>query len=111
MQNYYKYSKSVFIGKSLNVKFKLDGGQNPIEAAKLNCRIYHGPYVSNFSEIYKILQLNKVAKKIETFEELSSNLIIDLETPKKDDYISSAMDKLEKNISIDTMKLINNFLI
>ena len=111
LQNYYKYSKSVFIGKSLNVKFKLDGGQNPIEAAKLNCRIYHGPYVSNFSEIYKILQLNKVAKKIETFEELSSNLIIDLETPKKDDYISSAMDKLEKNISIDTMKLINNFLI
>ena len=33
--------------------------QNPIEAAKLNCKIYHGPYVTNFSDIYEIL-----AKKI-----------------------------------------------
>ena len=64
LQNYYKYSKSVFIGKSLNKKFKRDGGQNPIEAAKLNCKIYHGPYVYNFEEIYKILEKNGISKKL-----------------------------------------------
>ena len=37
-------------------KLKNDGGQNPIEAAKLGCKIYHGPYVYNFEEIYKILE-------------------------------------------------------
>ena len=24
------------------------GGQNPIEAAMLGCKVYHGPYVYNF---------------------------------------------------------------
>ena len=31
-------------------KLKNDGGQNPIEAAKLRCKIYHGPFVYNFRE-------------------------------------------------------------
>ena len=30
--------------------------QNPIDAAKLGCKIYHGPYVYNFKEIYEILE-------------------------------------------------------
>ena len=45
-------------------KLKNDGGQNPIEAAKLSCKIYHGPYVSNFEEIYKILEESNISKKI-----------------------------------------------
>mgnify|MGYP007000301074 CR=1 len=36
LQNYFKYAKSVFIGKSTLKKFENDGGQNPIDAAKLN---------------------------------------------------------------------------
>ena len=32
------------------------GGQNPIEAAKLGCKIYHGPYIYNFKEIYDFLK-------------------------------------------------------
>ncbi len=34
------------------------GGQNPLEPAKLGCKIIHGPNVANFSEIYK--KLNKM---------------------------------------------------
>jgi 3-deoxy-D-manno-octulosonic-acid transferase len=45
--------KTVFIGISLVKKLKLVGGQNPIEAAKNGCKIYHGPYVYNFSEVYE----------------------------------------------------------
>ena len=48
LQDYFRYAKSVFVGKSLIEKLKYDSGQNPIDAAYLNCKIYHGPYVSNF---------------------------------------------------------------
>ena len=60
-----------------------DGGQNPLEAARLNCKIYHGPYVYNFEEIYKILEANNISKKIENLEDLSKNLIEDLKNPTK----------------------------
>ena len=66
-----KYAKSVFIGKSMIKKLKNDGGQNPIDAAKLGCKIYHGPYVYNFEEIYKFLEKNNISKKINNYEELS----------------------------------------
>ena len=54
LADYYKYSKSVLIGKSLEKRFISDGGQNPIDAAYSGCKVYHGPYVSNFEEIYQI---------------------------------------------------------
>ena len=44
-------------------KLKDNAGQNPIEAAKLNCKIYHGPYVYNFEEIYQILEKIKISRK------------------------------------------------
>ena len=55
MANYLKVCKSVFIGKSMPKILKEVGGQNPIEAAKLGCKVYHGPYVNNFKEIYELL--------------------------------------------------------
>ena len=83
LQNYFKYAKSVFIGKSTIKKLENDGGQNPIDAAKLKCKIYHGPYVYNFKEIYEILEKNNIAKQIESYEELSDYLIEDLKSLKK----------------------------
>ena len=64
-------------------KLKHDGGQDPVEAAKLNCKIYHGPYVYNFKEIYEILEKNNISKLVNSFEELSIQLINDLEKPYK----------------------------
>ena len=58
-------------------------GQNPIEAAKLNCKIYHGPYVYNFEEIYKILKDNLISKEIKDYKDLSYNLLFDLEKIEK----------------------------
>ena len=40
------------------------GGQNPLEAVRYNCNILHGPNVSNFSEVYKFLEKQKISKKI-----------------------------------------------
>ena len=74
MNEYFKYAKSVFIGKSLLSNLKDVGGQNPIDAAKLGCKIYHGPYINNFKEIYDILEKNKISFKVDNADKLASNL-------------------------------------
>ena len=52
LNSYYKYAKSVFIGKSTIKKLEKVGGQNPIDAAKLGCKII-GPYAYNFKIFMK----------------------------------------------------------
>ena len=42
-----KICKIVFIGGSLIHH----GGQNPLEAARVGCKIIHGPNIDNFLEI------------------------------------------------------------
>ena len=37
------------------------GGQNPLEPAKLGCKIIHGPNISNFKEVYEKLRKMNVA--------------------------------------------------
>ena len=112
LQNYFKYSKSVFIGKSMIKKLENDSGQNPIDAAKLRCKIYHGPYVYNFKDIYEILEKNNISKEIKTHEELSVNLIKDLESPLKEDgKIFNSINDLGQKTLTDTMEYINRFLI
>ena len=111
LKTYFKYAKSVFIGKSMISKFKHVGGQNPIEAAKLECKIYHGPYVYNFEDIYKILERNSISKRIENFEELSKNLLFDLKNPEKQNNENKDLiNDLGKKTFNDTMVLIDDFL-
>ena len=88
--------------KSLTKNFKENGGQNPIEAAKLKCKIYHGPYIGNFEEIYKILEDNKISKKILNYKNLSENLIIDLENR----YKQKDMCFLDLKTSLRTMLIL-----
>ena len=83
LPKFFKYAKSVFIGKSTIKKFKNVGGQNPIDAAKLGCKIYHGPYVYNFKEIYEILKKNNISKEINNYDELAKILIQDFNNLKK----------------------------
>ena len=99
------------MGKSMFIKYKNEGGQNPIEAAKLDCKIYHGPYVSNFEDIYKILSNNKISKQISSYDELSKNLIHDFKNPGNINFKSkNIVDNLGEETLIETMKIINNFL-
>ena len=53
----------------------LTGGQNRIEAAKFGCKIYHGPYVYNFKEVYDFLKSNEMAEEIISSDELASKII------------------------------------
>ena len=72
---FYNISKYVFLGKSLVTSLIKDSGQNPVEAARLGCKIFHGPYVSNFGEIYKYLNKLGVTKEINNSNELSLSLV------------------------------------
>ncbi len=111
LNNYFKYAKSVFIGKSTVLKLKSDGGQNPIDAAKLGCKIYHGPYVYNFDDVYKYLRRKNVSKMIRKPLQLSKFLILDLnKKKKKNNKIKKPLYHLERKILKDTMKSLDNFL-
>jgi 3-deoxy-D-manno-octulosonic-acid transferase len=63
----YRLSPIVFMGGSLVRR----GGQNPIEAAKLGAAILHGPYVSNFTEIYAALDDVHGAEEINDVNKLT----------------------------------------
>ncbi len=75
--------KNVFIGKSLVKKLIKVGGQNPIEAAKMGCYIFHGPYVYNFAEIYRDLKNKEFSEEINYPEELANKLLINFGNDKK----------------------------
>ena len=111
LQSFYKYSKSVFIGKSMIKKFEDIGGQNPIEAAKLGCKIYHGPYVYNFKDVYLILAQKNVSKQVNNYRELVENLIFDLNNSKENNLeFISLTNQLEQKILNDSMEKINFFI-
>ncbi len=112
LNEFYKYAVSVFIGKSTLKILKNVGGQNPIDAAKLGCRIYHGPYIYNFSEIYEILNNFKISKQVSSPEELFNFLKQDLVKSKKiDTEINSPINNLSNEIFRITMSNINKFII
>jgi 3-deoxy-D-manno-octulosonic-acid transferase len=87
------------------------GGQNPIDAAKLGCKVYHGPYVYNFKEVYEILEKNNITKKINSPLELGNNLEQDFNKMNKaDNQITHSINRLGQKILVDTMKYVNKFL-
>ena len=111
LPKYLRCAKSVFMGKSTLEKLKNDGGQNPIEAANLGCKIYHGRFIYNFEEIYKILSDNNISQLIENPQDLANNLQEDLKTTNKDiEKFSQTMINLSEKTLSETMLRINNIL-
>ena len=50
------------------------GGQNPLEAARFGANILHGPDVSNFTDIYKLLKSLNVSRTIYSPKQLASSI-------------------------------------
>ncbi len=112
LQNYFKYAKSVFIGKSLIKELEDNGGQNPLDAAMMNCKIYHGPYTKNFKEIYKILKVNNISIEVKEHIELSKYLLRDLKFSfKKNKNIPAKLQNLRNKTLDNTMKDIKHYLL
>ena len=101
---FYNISKYVFLGKSLVKSLINDGGQNPIEPARLGCKVFHGPYVSNFLEIYEYLKSLGVTKEVNSSEELSLSLVEEFKEDKvKNQEIAVKIESYGQNILNNTI--------
>ncbi len=96
---FYDISKCTFLGKSLIESLKLDSGQNPIEPARMGCKIFYGPYVSNFDEIYDYFKKLGIAHQVASIKELNSLLIEEFKEEKEKNYkIALKIDDYGQNI-------------
>lgn len=57
---FYRAAPIALVGASLLAH----GGHNPVEPARLDCAILHGPYVANFEDIYAALDRDGGALKV-----------------------------------------------
>ena len=111
MQDYFKYAKSVFVGKSTLKKLENVGGQNPLEAAKLNCKIYHGSFVNNFREIYSTLDDLGISQIVNDYNDLVQYLINDLNSSnEKEIKNSKILDDLGYKIFTNTIRDMQNLI-
>ena len=101
---FYQTSKCVFLGKSIIETLKNDSGQNPIEAARLGCTIFHGPNTSNFDDVYKFLNSLGISHKVTTPDELGQSIVEEL---KKDKEKNQEIIKKIENYGLNTL---NNVL-
>ncbi|MDC3274032.1 3-deoxy-D-manno-octulosonic acid transferase [Candidatus Pelagibacter sp.] len=102
-KKFHKLGSAVFLGGSIIRR----GGQNPLEAARYGAKILHGPNIDNFKDVYKILKLFNLSKKITTHKQLASSI-----TFKKNKNIGIKIKKIGGIILKKTIKeldyLINN---
>ena len=104
---FYMISNCVFVGGSL-VKH---GGQNPIEPSRLGCKIFHGPNVSNFVEIYEYLKSLGVTYKISSSEELSQALVEELKEDKViNDGIIQKIESFGQNTLDNVIKELKKYI-
>jgi len=97
---FYKLCNVVFIGGSI-VKH---GGQNPLEASRLGCKIIHGPNVDNFKDIYKLLSKLKISKEINSTENLLKNIDTQIKLNKNSNLIIKKIERTGKKIMELTLK-------
>ncbi len=83
---FYRLAKLVFMGKSLvNM-----GGQNLLEAARLDCVIFHGPHMWNFTDIVDGMMEGKALIKVSGGNELAAALYKIHCDPQEQDRLASA---------------------
>ncbi len=108
---YLNYFKQIFVGKSFLKKLQSVGGQNPIDAVKMGCKIYHGPYVYNFKEIYDYLDENKFAEKIDSESTLAEKIVNYFEKrPMQDNKGIEKINIYSEQIFNNVIKEYNKFI-
>ena len=70
-----------------------------MEAARLGCKIFHGPNVSNFIEIYRYLRSLGVTKEVNGSDELSLSLVEEFKSNEaKNHEIAKIIENYGQNI-------------
>jgi len=108
---FYNISKCVLLGKSLIKSSANGGGQNPIEPSRLGCKIFHGPNVSNFTEIYEYLKSLGVADQVSSPEELNQSLVEEFKEDKaNNNQVIEKIDNYGLNILNNVIKEIKIYI-
>ena len=105
-KSFFKTCKIVFLGKSLTVQ----GGQNPLEPARYNCNIIHGPYVKNFYEIYTLLGKNKISFKVNNQNQLIKKVNELLKKDIRSKHIASKISIMGEKILKKTLIELKKFI-
>ena len=105
-KSFYKLSNIVFLGGSLINH----GGQNPLEPARFGCRVFHGPHVQNFNEVYKLLENNNIAFKFTNINQLINLINKTLKSKKNINNKVIKIKKIGSKILNKTLNEINNYL-
>lgn len=94
---FYRLAPIAFIGGSLVPH----GGQNPAEAARLDCALLFGPHTDNFAEITERLERKGAAKRVTDSDELCTNLGRLLSTPlERKDMAAAARRTSERDNAV-----------
>ena len=110
-RKFYNISKCVFLGKSLIESLSDDSGQNPVEASRFGCKIFHGPNVSNFDEIYNYLKSLGITKQIHNPEELNQSIGEEFERDQnKNNKIIEKIENYGQNILANVIKEIKIYI-
>ena len=108
---FYNLSNNIFVGKSTIKSLIANSGQNPIEAARLGCKIFHGPNVSNFKEIYDYLRTLGITKQVNSADELSLSLIEEFKEDKvKNNLVKEKLDNYGQNILNNVIKELKKYI-
>ncbi len=101
-KKFHKVAATVFLGGSIVKK----GGQNPLEAARLNAKILHGPNVDNFKDVYKLLRSFNISKMIKSHNQLSSSIVF-----KKNKILGNKIKNIGEKILKNIIKEIDKYII
>jgi len=101
-----KICKIVFLGGSL-IKH---GGQNPLEAARIGCKVIHGPNISNFLEVYNLLNKNNISSKIKTTKQARSIIQKNLDIKFSSKKIRKKLSSIGNEVLFKNQKEINKYI-
>jgi len=87
---FYRLVPIVFIGGSLVDK----GGQNPLEAARLDCTIIYGPYMDNFKEIKSEIEDAHAAVCVNNKNNLQETVLELIKDHERQENLAKAAHKL-----------------
>jgi len=101
-----KICKIVFLGGSLIQH----GGQNPLESARLGCKVIHGPNIDNFLEVYSLLNKNNISSKIRTISQAKGIVQKNLNNKFSSKKIIKKLNSIGNEALLNNQKEINKYI-
>lgn len=102
-ENFYKISKTVFLGGSLINR----GGQNPLEPARYGARILSGKNTKNFVDIYKFLKSLGISKVVNNPIDIAKSIVFK-STKNGGEKIKILGNEILRKTTIEIDKVLNN---